>query len=440
MAMASLRETPAPGGLPPVVLNAGTSIGPDMPGRESRMTNTDRPEFFRFHNGMKVPLPFSADEYDTRLMGLRAAMDAAGVEAVVLTSMQNIAYYSGFLYCSFGRPYALVVTAGASVVISAGIDAGQPWRRCHGDSLTYTDWTRDNFWRAVVHVAGQGRAIGYEADHLTLVQFDKLKAFLEPSALVDIAPATMQQRMRKSSAEIALIRAGAAVADVGGYAVKDAIKQGVREIDVAMAGRDAMEAEIAARFPDAEYRDTWVWFQSGLNTDGAHNPVTARVLERGDILSLNTFPMISGYYTALERTLFVGEVDAPSRAIWEANVAAHEYGMSLMKPGVSCAEITNGINAFFAERDLLQYRSFGYGHSFGVLSHYYGREAGLELREDINTVLEPGMVISMEPMLTIPQGQPGAGGYREHDILVITKEGAEDITAYPYGPAFNVVG
>ena len=58
------------------------------------------------------------------------------------------------------------------------------------------------------------------------------------------------------------------------------------------------------------------------------------------------------------------------------------------------------------------FRSFGYGHSFGVLSHYYGREAGLELREDIDTVVRPGMVISMEPMITIPEGQPGAGGYR----------------------------
>ncbi|MCB2121822.1 MAG: M24 family metallopeptidase, partial [Rhodobacteraceae bacterium] len=153
--------------------------------------------------------------------------------------------------------------------------------------------------------------------------------------------------------------------------------------------------------------DTWVWFQSGINTDGAHNPVTARKLETGDILSLNTFPMISGYYTALERTLFVREVDAASLKIWEANVAAHEYGMSLLKPGVSCAEVTAKINDFFEERQLLQYRTFGYGHSFGVLSHYYGREAGLELREDIDTVLEPGMVISMEPMLTIPEGQPG---------------------------------
>jgi creatinase len=399
----------------------------------------ERPQHYRFHQGQKA-LPFTADEYEARLAKLRATMARLGVDACVLTSMHNVAYYSGFLYCAFGRPYALVVTATENVTFSAGIDAAQPWRRGHGDNITYTDWERNNYWRAVLSVTGSGKTIGYEGDHLTIAQLGLMEEFLKPKAEVDIAPATMLQRMHKSAAEIELIRAGAQTADVGGYAIRDAIKAGVREIDVAMAGRDAMELEIAKRFPDAEYRDTWVWFQSGINTDGAHNPVTGRVLERGDILSLNAFPMISGYYTALERTLFVEEVDAASLKVWEANVAAHEYGMSLLKPGASCAEITKKINAFFEERDLLQYRTFGYGHSFGVLSHYYGREAGLELREDVDTVLEAGMVISMEPMLTIADGQPGAGGYREHDILVITEDGNENITGYPYGPDFNVVG
>ncbi|UWQ58855.1 aminopeptidase P family protein [Leisingera caerulea] len=401
---------------------------------------TARPEMYRFHNGEKAPLQFAVSEYEARIAGLRKIMADTGVSAAVFTSMHNISYYSGFTYCAFGRPYGLVVTGTEAVTISAGIDAGQPWRRSFCDNITYTDWQRDNFWRAIKTVSGEGAVVGYESDHLTLLQKGKLEAFLNPSKLVDLYLPTMEQRMRKSAAEIEMIRAGAAVADVGGFAIRDAVKEGVREIDVAMAGRDAMELEIAKRFPDAEYRDTWVWFQSGINTDGAHNPVTGRTLQRGDILSLNTFPMISGYYTALERTMFVKEVDAESLKIWEANVAAHEYGISLLQPGASCAEITHKINAFFEERDLLQYRTFGYGHSFGVLSHYYGREAGLELREDIDTVLEPGMVISMEPMLTIAEGNPGAGGYREHDILVIHEDGNENITKYPYGPEFNVVG
>lgn len=405
----------------------------------SNMTGLARPDFYRFHQGEKE-LPFADAEYEARLAGLRAMMADKGVDAIVLTSMHNVAYYSGFLYCAFGRPYAQVVTATETVTISAGIDAAQPWRRCYGDNFTYTDWQRNNYWRAILSVTGSGKVIGFEGDHISIAQKMLLDDFLAPSKTFDIAPATMTQRFHKSPAELDLIRAGAAVADVGGYAIRDAIKVGAREIDVAMAGRDAMELEIARRFPAAEYRDTWVWFQSGINTDGAHNPVTGRVLQHGDILSLNTFPMISGYYTALERTLFVETVDDDSLSVWEANVAAHEYGMSLLKPGASCAEITHAINDFFAERDLLQYRTFGYGHSFGVLSHYYGREAGLELREDIDTVLEPGMVISMEPMLTIPEGQPGAGGYREHDILIITEDGNENITGYPYGPDHNVVG
>ena len=399
----------------------------------------DRPQNYRFHQGDKA-LPFADSEYKGRLAKLRASMAHLGVDACVFTSMHNIAYYSGFLYCAFGRPYALVVTAIDNVTMSAGIDAAQPWRRGFGDNITYTDWQRNNYWRAIQSVAGSGKVIGYEGDHLSLAQKMLLDDFLTPSSSMDIAPTTMKQRMHKSNAEITLIRAGANVADVGGYAIKESVKVGAREIDVAMAGRDAMELEIARRFPDAEYRDTWVWFQSGINTDGAHNPVTSRKLERGDILSLNTFPMISGYYTALERTMFVGEVSDASRKIWEANVAAHEYGMSLLVPGAKCSDITHKINDFFAERQLLQYRTFGYGHSFGVLSHYYGREAGLELREDVDTVLEPGMVISMEPMLTIGDGNPGAGGYREHDILVIKEDGNENITGYPYGPDFNVVG
>ena len=400
---------------------------------------TDRPEFFQLQNGEKANLPFSDGEYENRLAKLRRLMADNSVDAMLLTSMHNIAYYSGFLYCSFGRPYACVVTADRCVTISANIDGGQPWRRCYGDNIIYTDWKRNNYWRAIKSVIGNTKHVGIEGDHMTLASRQTMTDLLGDVQPTDLNQPIMALRMIKSAEEIELIKGGARTADIGGYAVRDAIKVGTREIDVAMAGRDAMEIEISRAYPDSELRDSWVWFQAGLNTDGAHNPVTTAQLVEGDILSLNTFPMISGYYTALERTLFVGEPDAASLKIWEANVGAHELGISLIKQGATCAGICEEINRFFADLDLLQYRSFGYGHSFGVLSHYYGREAGLELREDIDTVLEPGMVVSMEPMLTLPEGLAGAGGYREHDILVISEDGVENITGFPYGPEHNIV-
>lgn len=402
------------------------------------LDHNERPQFFAPDMMEKAHLPFSQGEYDARLARLRQMMDAHEVAAVLFTSMQNIAYYSGFLYCSFGRPYACVVTPDRCVTVSANIDGAQPWRRSVSENVIYTDWQRDNYWRAVADLVPDG-AIGIEADHMTLALRAAAEAHLGTRRFVDIAADTMAARMIKSEAEIALIRDGARIADIGGAAIRDAIRAETREIDVAMAGRDAMELEIATAHPESEIRDSWVWFQSGPNTDGAHNPVTTRRLVPGDILSLNTFPMISGYYTALERTLFLGAPDAASRRYWDINVAAHELGLSLIRPGMRCSEICAEINRLFADAGVLNFRSFGYGHSFGILSHYYGREAGLELREDIDTVLEPGMVVSMEPMLWVPQGQPGAGGYREHDILVVGADGAENITRFPYGPDHNII-
>ena len=399
-----------------------------------------RPDYFTLHNGHKARLPFSNEEYANRLSKLRALMEERSIEAVVFTSMHNIAYYSGFLYCSFGRPYGCVVTQDRCVTISANIDLSQPWRRCIDENVIYTDWRRDNYYRAVASITENRRQIGIEGDHMTLEVRSKLAQALEGAEFSDVAADVMRMRMIKSEEEIALIKDGAKVADIGGAAIRDAIQVGTREIDVAMAGRNAMELAIADMYPESEIRDIWVWFQSGINTDGAHNPVTCRTLAKGEILSLNAFPMINGYYTALERTLFVEEADARSLEIWEANVAVHERGIELIQPGAVINEIVAELNEMFAERDLLQYRTFGYGHSFGVLSHYYGREAGLELREDIETVLEPGMVVSMEPMLTIPEGQRGAGGYREHDILVVGENGSENITGFPYGPEHNIVG
>ena len=398
-----------------------------------------RLDFFRFTNVSKVPLSFSDKEYENRLKGLRKIISEKKLDAVILTSMQNIAYYSGFLYCSFGRPYGCVVTFEKNTVVSANIDAGQPGRRCYGENLIYTDWQRDNYLKAIISLVGKVKRVGVENDHLTIERFQNLKDSLGNPELIDVGPSTMVQRMIKSEEEIALIKSGAKIADIGGEALVKEIKVGASEIDIAMVGRDAMEKAIAKFYPNSELRDTWVWFQSGINTDGAHNPLTTRKLKTGDILSLNTFPMISGYYTALERTLFLKEIDDASLKAWEANVKVHRRGLELIKPGVKCSEITAELNNLYSELGYLHRRTFGYGHSFGILSHYYGREGKLELREDIETILEPNMVVSMEPMIFIPEGEPGAGGYREHDILVINKNGAEDITKFPFGPEHNII-
>ncbi len=396
-------------------------------------------QLISIQNGRKQAPIFSAAEMENRLAKLRTQMAAENIDAVIFTSIHNINYYNHFVYCSFGRPYGLVVTQDKLKSITANIDGGQPWRRGFGENVIFTDWEKDNYFKAVQQEVTNSGRVGIEYDHINLENLKKLQDALSSAELVDISKMTMRQRMVKSAEEIELIRNGAQVADIGGAACVEAIGEGVPEYEVALHSTQAMVREISRRYPESDIMDTWTWFQSGINTDGAHNPVSTRKIQKGDILSLNCFPMIGGYYMALERTLFFDHASDRHLEIWDVNVEVHRRGLELIRPGARCCDIAEELNEIFSKHDLLQYRTFGYGHSFGSLSHYYGREAGLELREDIETVLEPNMVVSIEPMVMLPETLPGAGGYREHDILVVTEDGAENITAFPFGSEHNII-
>jgi creatinase len=386
-------------------------------------------------NGEKAPATFSDAEMQRRLDGIRGYMAKVGIDAALFSSYHCVNYYSDFMYCQFGRRYGFLVDHDIATSISAGIDGGQPWRRTTGGkNVTYTDWQKDNYFHAIRTLTGGVKRLGIEFDHITIDTLALLKSEFPNMEFVDIAAASMRLRMVKSGEEIAHTEKMTRIADIGGAACVEATAVGVPEHEVALHATATMVREIAKIWPAGELLDTWTWFQSGVNTDGAHNPVTSRKIQRGDIMSLNCFPMVAGYYVALERTLFAEEASDAHISMWELNCKVHDRGKELLVPGAKCSDIAKELNEIYAQADLLQYRSFGYGHSFGVLSHYYGREAGLELREDCDTVLEKGMVVSMEPMITIPDHLPGAGGYREHDILVIEETGNRNITAFPYGP------
>ena len=391
-------------------------------------------------NGTPVAPTFSAPEMQRRLDAIRKVMADKGIDAALFTSYHCINYYADFLFCQFGRRYGFLVDHNVATSISAGIDGGQPWRRTFGGkNVTYTDWQKDNYFHAIRQLTAGVKRLGIEFDHITIDTLNLLKAEFPGMEFVDIAAQSMRLRMIKSAEEITHIEKMTRIADIGGGAVVEASLVGTPEHEVALHATATMVREIARIWPHGELLDTWTWFQSGINTDGAHNPVTSRKIEAGDILSLNCFPMVAGYYVALERTLFAEHASDEHLRLWDFNCQVHDRGKELLVPGAKCSDIAKELNEMYAAENLLQYRSFGYGHSFGVLCHYYGREAGLELREDCDTVLEPGMVVSMEPMITIPNHMAGAGGYREHDILVITEGGNRNITGFPYGPEHLIV-
>lgn len=114
----------------------------------------------KMQNGEKAVLAFSESEMSRRQAGLRKILAELKLDAAILTSYHNICYFSGFLYCYFGRRYALVVAAEKVTLVSAGIDAGQPWRRSFADNITYTDWRRDNYFHALQETLPSAKRIG----------------------------------------------------------------------------------------------------------------------------------------------------------------------------------------------------------------------------------------------------------------------------------------
>ena len=114
-----------------------------------------------------------------------------------------------------------------------------------GDNLVYTDWRRDNFYRAVAQILQDGIPTGVEFDSLPLQNFDKLKTALPACAFKDIARPAMRTRLVKSAEEIDHIKQGAAVCDIGGRALADAVGAGISEHEIALESTRAMTREIA---------------------------------------------------------------------------------------------------------------------------------------------------------------------------------------------------
>ena len=392
-----------------------------------------------WHNGDKDFSAFSDAEMARRHGGIRDWMAQSDVDAALFTSAHCITYFSGWQHRPFGRKYGMVLTHDAATTISAGVDGGQAWRRGHGANVTYTDWRRDNYYRAVRQLTAGVKRLAIEFDHVPLDFRHLLEAALPGVEMVDISPAATGLRLVKSPEELALLRRGAAICGLGMAAGRAAIAEGVAEYEVAGAATMAMVRAISDRFPNVEPMDSWTWFGSGINTDGAHNPVTNRRVARGDILSLRCFPVMFGYYTALGRTLFCGPPDDAALDLWEKNITAHRRALALIRPGARCTEIAAELNDLYRGWGLIRHRSCAYGHSVGVLGQTHGRDAALDLREDVVTQLQPGMVLSVGPMIMLPQPGPAAGGYHEHDLLVVTEDGAETLTDHPVGPAHNIL-
>ncbi|QPC85768.1 M24 family metallopeptidase [Mesorhizobium sp. NBSH29] len=392
-----------------------------------------------WHNGEKPPSPFSDLEMWRRHDDVRQWMAANDVDAGLFTSSQAIAYYSGWFCGGSGRKCGMVVSSTAATTISPAIDGGQPWRQGFHDNISYTDWRRDNFFYALRQLTQRVGRLAIEMDHVTVKFLQQLESALPGVDFVDVGQASMWMRSIKSVEEHDLLRAGARIAAQSATAALELIVPGVLEYEVGLAASASMYRAIAATFPGIALMGCNVLFQSGIHTDGSHNPTTDKRVQPDDVLSLTCAPMLFGYSSTLQRTLFCEHADNASLVIWQKNLTVHQRALDLIRPGVLCSDIARELSDLDRQCDLLKCRLGGYGQTIGLQSNSLGGELEVAIREDCFAELRPGMVISVDPMLMVPDGTPGAGGYRDTDIMIVTETGAERITVFSQGPNDNII-
>ena len=379
---------------------------------------------------------FSSSEMSRRLKNIRKSMSDNGVDAIVINSVHNTLYYSGFWMVPWGRYQGVVIPLeGDPAVIAPRIEFDRPHRMSIYDDVRIY-WDTQSSVEGIVDIIKdvlsdrgiENGVIGFEETFASYEFHQKLNLGLSNFTFKPFAYQLMEMQKIKSPEELDVMRHGGQICDIGAQACVDAIKEGVSEVSLQHIMVQSMENEISKRFPNEECDGTFAWFQSGpINTTVAHALNTNRKIQKGDVLSLNCFPIIVGYYHLLERTLVFGPMSDEVKKYFEIEVEVHHSGISALKPGIRLGDIDEEfINPIYRKHGLLDSRTFGTGHSFGIMSYWYGRDEIGEIRPYNNTILEPGMVLSIEPMISIE----GVGGFKHADMFIVNDNGIEQLTNF----------
>jgi Xaa-Pro dipeptidase len=244
-----------------------------------------------------------------------------------------------------------------------------------------------------------------------------------------LGPFVESMMVRKSAAEVELIRESARWCEHAHRLLQEYSRPGATEAEASLrAGQEATLAMLEA-LPGyagqqassdgvtAGYRG-----QIGRRSAWAHAVAHNIPFEAGQVLVTESAAPIWGYNAELERALVVGPPTDDMRRLFDHTVAAQQVAFDALRPGVTCADVDCAVLRYFEENDLLSYWRQHVGHAIGMRNH----EAPF-LDVGDHTVVEPGMVFTIEPGLYAD----GLGGFRHSDTVVVTEDGIDVLTDYP---------
>lgn len=362
---------------------------------------------------------------------LRARMDAAGLDAVVVDDWHDIAYLTGFFHHPNERPAVVWVGREHTILLVPELERehAEAQRSVADEIVAFAEFPGVESPFATL---ARAVPVGGRWAHTPAMSTGRLAELRSVFSGVEwtMSGAVDDLRLVKQPEEIELHRAAAELGDV-------MLAAGIDLVRAALAdGTLPSEAELAdhvirsgSRWMYESHEDVVVvpmltggLVYSGEKSAYPHGLPSANRLRPGDTFILSLGGAVGGRYAESERTFFLGEPTAEQLAYFTADRDAQEVGTRAILPGAKCNDVNR------ACLDVIREAGFA-----GHIRHRQGHGIGLDFHEPPwlddgdDSVLQPGMVVSSEPGIYVP----GHAGYRISDTVLVTESGQERLTTYP---------
>lgn len=360
--------------------------------------------------------------YQTRQSRLAKAMQAAGLEALVINPGSSLIYLTGLHFHLMERPVvAFFVPGGAPKLVLPDLEAGKtqglPFPL---QAYTYTDnpatW-QHAFDQAARAAEIDGLRVGLEPTRLRVLELRFLEAAAPQAKFISAEDCLAELRMRKDQEETRRMKRAVEIAQQALETTLPAIRAGISERELA----SEFTLQLMRAGSESEMPFTPI-VASGPNSANPHAVPTGRILEPGDLLVLDWGAAYGGYISDLTRTFAIGEIDAELTKIYRVVEQANAAGRAVARPGIPAGDVDRAARRVIDEAGYGKFFIHRTGHGIGMEGH-----EGPYIYAENELILAPGMAFTVEPGIYLP----GRGGVRIEDDVVITETGAESLSDWP---------
>ena len=363
--------------------------------------------------------------YRKRLETIKDQLQKKKLEAILVSSVPNITYFTG--YSNFSkdeREAFLLITKNKSYIFTDGRYSEVIQKNVTHFALMEISSTLP-FKKLLEQLVKKNnlKRIGFEENNLTVSEYHRI------SSLASFSPFDVSSaRTIKEQNEISFIEQACGLGDKAFNHVLKIIRPGISEKDLSFE----LEYFIKRNGADISFPPIVAF---GTNSSVPHHQTGGQKLEHGDIVLLDFGVKINNYCSDMTRTLFFGKTSPRQRKIYNTVLEAQQQALDFLN---SCFMIHNSgsksLNASDVDRVARDYIIL---KGYPPIPHSLGHGVGLEVHESPRLSptskerLTQGMVFSVEPGIYLPagrQGLPGFGGVRIEDLFAIEKDGLRQLT------------